>query len=149
MPGGGTLGITPKALRHCPLWVISRHNDPFTSCPLYPRQRTFVGAGGMSEKCHKRTCTKSSARSVHVHGVAWLPALVGGGFGRAVEAEITSLPRCRLAPTSYRTAAFRGRRTGTAPQTRHRSWWAPSSIPSPPAPWGLSRGSPTRRPSSL
>ena len=21
----------------CPLWVISRHNGPFVSCPLYPR----------------------------------------------------------------------------------------------------------------
>jgi hypothetical protein len=38
-----------------PLWVISGHTDPFTSCPLYPRQRTFVGVGGMSEKCHLRT----------------------------------------------------------------------------------------------
>jgi len=26
-----------------------------TSCPLYPRQRTFVSAGGMSEKCDKQT----------------------------------------------------------------------------------------------
>ena len=38
----------------CPLWVISRHNSPFASCPLYPRQRTSVGAGGMSEKCQIR-----------------------------------------------------------------------------------------------
>jgi hypothetical protein len=24
-------------LMECPLWVISRHNGPFASCPLYPR----------------------------------------------------------------------------------------------------------------
>src|SRR4029078_10624821 len=36
----------------CPKWVISLHNDPFASCLLCPRKRTFVGAGGMSEKCH-------------------------------------------------------------------------------------------------
>src|SRR6478672_8656034 len=39
----------------CPLRVISRHNDPFESCPLYPQKRTFVSAGWMSEKCHKQT----------------------------------------------------------------------------------------------
>jgi hypothetical protein len=33
----------------CPLWVISRHNGRFASCTLYPRERTFVSAGGMSE----------------------------------------------------------------------------------------------------
>ena len=41
----------------------------------------------------------------------------------------TSLPRYRRASTAYRTAAFRGRRTGTAPRTRHRSVGT-SSIPS-------------------
>ena len=30
---------------------FENRGDPFTSCPPYPRQRTFVGAGGMSEKC--------------------------------------------------------------------------------------------------
>ena len=39
----------------CPLWVISRHNGPFGSCPLYPQQRTFVSALSMSALCHKRT----------------------------------------------------------------------------------------------
>jgi len=28
---------------------------PFASCPLYPQQRTFVSARGMSEKCQKQT----------------------------------------------------------------------------------------------
>ena len=39
----------------CPLWVISRHNGPFKSRPLYPQQRTFVSARGMSAKCQKQT----------------------------------------------------------------------------------------------
>src|SRR5690349_12311129 len=42
------------AAGRCLLWVISGHPDPFMSCRQYPRQRTFVGASGMSEKCHKR-----------------------------------------------------------------------------------------------
>jgi hypothetical protein len=34
---------------------ISRHNGPFSSCPLYPQKRTFVSALTMSALCHKRT----------------------------------------------------------------------------------------------
>jgi hypothetical protein len=41
----------------CPLWVISGHADKSAPCPLYPLQWTFVGVGGMSEKCHKPTCS--------------------------------------------------------------------------------------------
>ena len=36
----------------------------FASCPLYPRQRTFVSAGGMSEKCQHRTW-RIAARAAH------------------------------------------------------------------------------------
>ena len=46
----------------CPLWVISRHNGPFESRPLYPQQRTFVSARGMSAMCHKRTFAKARRR---------------------------------------------------------------------------------------
>jgi hypothetical protein len=35
---------------------------PFTSCPLYPQQRTFVGAVGMSEKCQKADIGDRSIR---------------------------------------------------------------------------------------
>ena len=34
-----------------PLWVISRRNGPFESCPLYPQKQTFVSASGMSARC--------------------------------------------------------------------------------------------------
>jgi hypothetical protein len=55
---GGCMGLLRFLLggvSECPLGVISRHNGPFESCLLYPRKQTFVSAGGMSEKCHKRT----------------------------------------------------------------------------------------------
>jgi hypothetical protein len=29
--------VSPAHALECPLWVVSRHNDPFASCPLYPR----------------------------------------------------------------------------------------------------------------
>ena len=41
--------------RPCPLWVISRRNGPFASCPLFPSKQTFVSASGTSAMCHKRT----------------------------------------------------------------------------------------------
>ena len=48
------------------LWVISRHNGPFASCPLFPPYWTFVSAGGMSAQCHKQTsfdtCTELADR---------------------------------------------------------------------------------------
>ena len=31
------LRIALERLAACPLWVISRHNGPLASCPLYPR----------------------------------------------------------------------------------------------------------------
>ena len=39
--------VSPAHALECPLWVVSRHNDPFASCPLYPpiadvRRRTQV-----------------------------------------------------------------------------------------------------------
>ena len=42
----------------CPLRVIIRHTDKSAPCPLYPRERTFVGAGGMSEKCQIRALSE-------------------------------------------------------------------------------------------
>jgi hypothetical protein len=29
--------LVQTQVRQCPLWVISRHDGPFASCPLYPR----------------------------------------------------------------------------------------------------------------
>ena len=50
----------------CPLWVISRHNGPFESCPLCPQMRTFVSALSMSALCHKQTFFYSST-DAHRH----------------------------------------------------------------------------------
>jgi hypothetical protein len=35
----------PPRTYTCPIWVISRHNGPFDSCPICPQKRTFVSAG--------------------------------------------------------------------------------------------------------
>jgi hypothetical protein len=43
------------AVSRCLLRVISRHNGPSAPCPLRPQKRTFVSAGGMSEKCQEET----------------------------------------------------------------------------------------------
>ena len=42
-----------------PLWVISRHEGPFASCPFFPSKQTFVSASGTSAKCHKRKLATS------------------------------------------------------------------------------------------
>jgi hypothetical protein len=49
------MAIIMGAIRADVEWVISRHDGPFASCPLYSRYRTFVGGGVMSEKRQKRT----------------------------------------------------------------------------------------------
>ena len=36
----------------CPLWVISRHLQCKTSCPLCPRKRTSAGDFATSARCH-------------------------------------------------------------------------------------------------
>ena len=41
---------SPFACR-CLLWVINRHGDKSTRCPLYPRKRTCAVQLGMSAKC--------------------------------------------------------------------------------------------------
>jgi hypothetical protein len=51
--GQWTAGLKSQ---QCPLWVISGHTDKSSPCPLCPQKQTFVGAGGMSAKCQKRTC---------------------------------------------------------------------------------------------
>jgi hypothetical protein len=39
----------------CLLWVISGNGVTPAPCPFFPSKQTFVGAGGMSEKCQKQT----------------------------------------------------------------------------------------------
>jgi hypothetical protein len=53
-PSYSATKVGPAHALECPLWVISGHTDKSAPCPLYTRWRTFVSAGGMSEKCPKR-----------------------------------------------------------------------------------------------
>ena len=45
LPVAIRLNDLPLRGRRCPLWVKSRHVQRKRSCPLYPRKRTFLGAG--------------------------------------------------------------------------------------------------------
>jgi len=59
----------------CPLWVISGHRRADRGCPLCPRKRTFVGADGMSAKCHKRTFAEAEHAGGAVQKVGSVVAL--------------------------------------------------------------------------
>src|SRR5215813_3271707 len=50
--------------RRCPLWVISRHMQCTTSCPLYPRKRHQIRHNGMSAKGYKPTCYSITSSAV-------------------------------------------------------------------------------------
>jgi hypothetical protein len=63
------------------LWVISRYGGKSARCPLFPQKRTFVGAGGMSAMCHKRT--------LHLELCGWKFSSL---HGRASALSPSSLP---------------------------------------------------------
>ena len=58
------MALSPRKGSKCPLWVISGHRVMSAPCPLCPRKRTFISAGGMSAKCHKRTFAKARRRDL-------------------------------------------------------------------------------------
>jgi hypothetical protein len=45
----------------CPLRVISRHSRASALSPLYPNNRTWTDATGMSALCHEQTSRRSQA----------------------------------------------------------------------------------------
>ena len=57
----GGKGIGNPGQTECPLWVNSGHVQRKTSCPLYPRKRTYAAHKPMSTKCQKRTCASHSS----------------------------------------------------------------------------------------
>jgi hypothetical protein len=50
-----TAKLSSRTQVQCPLWVISGHFPVQSSCPLYPKKRTFFGSVEMSAKGQKRT----------------------------------------------------------------------------------------------
>ena len=60
----------------CPLWVISRHLQRKTACPLCPQKRTCAVQLGMSAKCQKRTLVRSNGMSALGNSRLSCPALV-------------------------------------------------------------------------
>ena len=59
-------------------WVKSGHDRADLQCPLYPQERTLLGANAMSAKCQKRTFCAAAEAELIDH-------LVGAGdrVGRA------------------------------------------------------------------